>query len=177
MTQTGRLALIDFGLCAEVPLPDTRAMTLAIVHLMQGDVPELVNDAINLGFLPNDVDKDKLLPALQKIFDDAQLAMKEEIESKYKAVASRRKKFMSVSNDLNLVFFKYPFLVPDYFALITRAMIVLEGIAVTGDPEFDLFNSAYPYAFKRAISLFGLGNLSEIAREAAKSSPLFQNYS
>ena len=36
-------------------------------------------------------------------------------------------------------------LVPDYFALITRAMIVLEGIAVTGDPEFDLFKAAYPY--------------------------------
>ena len=35
--------------------------------------------------------------------------------------------------------------VPDYFALITRAMIVLEGIAVTGDPDFDLFRAAYPY--------------------------------
>ena len=36
VTKTGRLALIDFGLCAEVPLPDTKNMTLAIVHLMQG---------------------------------------------------------------------------------------------------------------------------------------------
>ncbi len=158
-------------------------MTLAIVHLMQGDVPGLVNDAINLGFLPTDVDKIKLLPALQKIFDDAQLAMKEEArleainQTKYKAVVTRRKKFMAVSNDLNLVFFKYPFLVPDYFALITRAMIVLEGIAVTGDPEFDLFNSAYPYAFRRAINLFGLGNLSTIAKEAAKHNEFFKHVS
>ena len=30
--------------------------------------------------------------------------------------------------------------------VITRAMIVLEGIAMTGDPEFDPFISAYPYA-------------------------------
>jgi hypothetical protein len=37
--------------------------------------------------------------------------------------------------------------VPAYFALITRAMIVLEGIAVTGDPEFDLFKAAYPYRY------------------------------
>ena len=36
VTPSNRLALIDFGLCAEVPLPDTRTMTLAIVHLMQG---------------------------------------------------------------------------------------------------------------------------------------------
>jgi len=58
--------------------------------------------------------------------------------------------------------------------VITRAMIVLEDIEMTGDPEFDLFNSAYPYAFKRAISLFGLSNLTEIAKEAAKNNELFK---
>ncbi len=58
--------------------------------------------------------------------------------------------------------------------MITRTMIVLKGIAMTGDPEFDLFNSGYPYAFKRAISLFGLSNLTEIAKEAAKNNELFK---
>ena len=172
VTKDGKLALIDFGLCASVPLPDTRNITLAIVHLMQGDVGGLIHDAIELGFLPNDINVEKLQPELQKIFDNAQLAIEEEsraaeIESsRYKAVVKRRKKFLSVSYDLNKVFFEYPFLVPDYFALITRAMIVLEGIAVTGDPEFDLFNAAYPYAFKLAVNLFGVSNLSQIAAEA-----------
>jgi len=75
-----------------------------------------------LGFLPQNVDQEKLLLALQNVFDEAQLAMKEELQieainkTKYKAVVTRRKKFMAVSNDLNLIFFKYPFLVPDYFA-------------------------------------------------------------
>ena len=32
-------------------------MTKTIVHLMQGDVSGLVEDAIELGFLPEDVDK------------------------------------------------------------------------------------------------------------------------
>ena len=32
-------------------------MTKTIVHLMQGDVPGLVEDAIELGLLPEDVDK------------------------------------------------------------------------------------------------------------------------
>ena len=36
---------------------DTKTMTKTIVHLMQGDVPGLVEDAIELGFLPEDVDK------------------------------------------------------------------------------------------------------------------------
>lgn len=169
VTKDGKLAVIDFGLCAEVPLPDTRTMTLAIVHLIQGDVRGLIEDAIDLGFLPTDTDVGTLQVALQGIFDSAQIAVKEEIANslKFRAVATRRKKFWAVSRDLNKVFFEYPFLVPDYFALITRAMIVLEGIAVTGDPEFDLFASSYPYAFKRAVSVFGMKNLAEIAKEAA----------
>jgi len=30
--------------------------------------------------------------------------------------------------------------------VITKVMIVLEGVVMTGDSEFDLFISAYPYA-------------------------------
>ena len=77
--------------------------------------------------------------------------------------------FFIFSFELNKIFFVFPFQVPDYFALLTRAMIVLEGIAVTGNPDFDLFASAYPYASKRAVNLFGFSDLSRIAAEAVKS--------
>ena len=172
INKEGQLVLIDFGLCAEVPLPDTKAMTLAIVHLMQGNVAELVNDAIDLGFLPKDTDTKELKVVLQRVFDSAQIVDLATTsfpfskgQEKYTAIVSRRKKFWAVSNDLNKIFFEYPFLVPNYFALITKAMIVLEGIAVTGDPDFDLFSSSYPYAFKTAINIFGVKNLTEIAKE------------
>ncbi|XP_023332395.1 uncharacterized protein LOC111704403 isoform X2 [Eurytemora carolleeae] len=111
VTQDGRLALIDFGLMADVPIQDTKTMTLTIVHLMQGDVPGLVEDAVNLGFLPQDVDRASLTPILQKVFDSAQLAVSEQVkQTKYKAVSGRRKQFWAVSFDLNKIFYLYPFL-------------------------------------------------------------------
>jgi len=169
VTQDGRLAIIDFGLMADVPIQDTRTMTKTIVHLMQGDVPGLVDDAIDLGFLPEDVDKSSLIPTLQKVFDSAQLAVTDQVRSelRFKAIQGRRKQFWAVSFDLNKIFYLYPFLVPDYFALITRAMIVLEGIAVTGDPEFDLFKAAYPYSLSRAIQIFGYSGVVTIAKEVS----------
>jgi len=169
VTPDGKLALIDFGLMADVPIQDTKTMTKTIVHLMQGDVPGLVQDAIELGFLPQDVDKSSLTPVLQKVFDSAQLAVSDQVKSglTYKAIQGRRKQFWAVSFDLNRIFLLYPFLVPDYFALITRAMIVLEGIAVTGDPNFDLFKAAYPYSLTRAVQLFGYGGVASIAKEVA----------
>jgi len=168
VTPEGKLAIIDFGLMANVPIQDTKTMTKTIVHLMQGDVSGLVDDAVELGFLPTDVDRLSLTPVLQKVFDSAQLAITDQVKEKFtfKAIQGRRKQFWAVSGDLNKIFYLYPFLVPDYFALITKAMIVLEGIAVTGDPDFDLFRAAYPYSLKHAISLFGYKGVAEIAQQA-----------
>ena len=110
VTQDGKLALIDFGLCANVPLPDTKTLTLAIVHLMQGDVRGLILDAIELGFLPEDVNIEKLRVDLQGVFDGAQV-VEDVIRSatspfstkKYTSIATRRKQFWAVSRDLNKV--------------------------------------------------------------------------
>merc|ERR1719393_1055056 len=144
-------------------------MTMTIVHLMQGDVSGLVEDAVQLNFLPKDVDRESLVPVLQRVFDSAQLAGTDQVRAglQFQSIQSRRKQFWAVSMDLNRIFYLYPVLVPDYFALITRAMIVLEGIAITGNPSFDLFKAAYPYSLTRAIQLFGYGGVATIAKEVA----------
>jgi len=199
VNKQGQLVLIDFGLCAEVDQLDTKGMTSAIVHLMRGDVSALIDDAIALRFLPKDVDKTSLLPALQTVFDNAQLAEENNalvggangpgqhqhqhgrgrdatpgtlpvdplppttgFEFEFKT-QERRAQFKHISRDLNAIFYKYPFVVPDYFALITRALIVLEGIAIKGDKHFDIFAAAYPFAESRAVQVFGWTGLARIA--------------
>lgn len=104
---------------------------------------------------------------MQKLYDSATSIPRDD-GTEFSVLATRSKRFMAVSYELNKIFFAFPFCVPDYFSLLTRAMIVLEGIAVTGNPSFDLFSSAYPYAFKRAVNLFGFSDLSQIAASAVK---------
>ena len=141
--------------------------------MMQGDVHGMIQDSMALGFLPMDVDLEVLEPELQHLYDMAQVPQIVQAVamggSAYKAVVTRRKRMLAISYDLNKFFFKYPFMIPDYFALLIRSMVVLEGIAVTGDPSFDLFSSAYPYALRRSVKVFGLKNTSTIALEAAKA--------
>ena len=43
----------------------------------------LLGDAIELGFLPRDVDAPKLQAELQKVYDDAQVAMQDEVRLSY----------------------------------------------------------------------------------------------
>ena len=113
----GQLVLIDFGLCASIQAPDSDTITHALVHLMQGDVPAMLQDAIALGFLAPDVDTTTLLPALQRVFaqgaalsahDDALSETTSSPRSKYKA-ARRRKQLRALSADLNEIFFQHPF--------------------------------------------------------------------
>ena len=43
---------------------------------------------------------------------------------------------------------------------------MLEGIALTGDKDFDLFQSAYPLAAQHAARLFGAKQLASMLGEA-----------
>jgi aarF domain-containing kinase len=177
--QQGRLTLIDFGLCAEVPKMDTLAMTSALVNLMKGDVAGLVDDAVNLRFLPEDVDRVALLPALQAVFDEAQIAAEAldggALKFAYKT-SERRQQFKQISSRLNRIFYEFPFVVPEYFALITRALITLEGIAVTGDKDFDIFAASYPYAVMRASETLGWRHLHQLHSSSRITSSTSSNW-
>ena len=149
VTRDGTLCLLDFGLCADIDERARSAMTKSIVHLLSGDFESLIaKDAIELGFLPHDYDTKELKPILTKILTQGLLEPGSNLHA-------RKRKLMSISNELNEVFFRYPFSVPPFFALITRGLGLLEGIALSGDPDFDIFKASYPYARKRAAQMYG----------------------
>ena len=53
--------------------------------------------------------------------------------------------FQELASDLAQITFDYPFRIPPYFALIIRAIGVLEGIALVGNSDFAIVDEAYPY--------------------------------
>ena len=133
-------------------------MTKAIVHLLYRDFDALVaEDAKELGFLPEDFDVSELKPLLTKILTVG-------IVESGSDLRKRKRKLMEISNELNEVFFRYPFSVPPFFALITRGLGLLEGIALTGDPNFDIFQASVPYARRRAINLLGSHSLAQMRK-------------
>lgn len=147
VTTDGQLCLLDFGLCAEVDAKSRNAMTKAIVHLLTRDFDSLVSqDAKEMGFLPQDFDTSELKPLLTKILTVG-------IVESGSNLHTRKRKLMEISNELNEVFFQYPFSVPPFFALVTRGLGLLEGIALSADPDFDIFRASAPYATRRAMAL------------------------
>jgi aarF domain-containing kinase len=162
VTNNDTLCLLDFGLCADIDKKSRVAITTAIIHLLSGDFDTLIaKDVKDLGFLPHDLDTSELKPIMKKILTEGLLESGSNLHT-------RKRKLMDISNELNEVFFHYPFSVPPFFALITRGLGLLEGIALSGDPEFDIFQASYPYAKRRAIEIFGTHGLGLLRRNTSK---------
>ncbi|EEH59033.1 uncharacterized protein MICPUCDRAFT_32463 [Micromonas pusilla CCMP1545] len=140
-TPDGRLAILDFGLMTNIDDNIKFGMIEAIAHLIHKDYEAIVEDFVTLDFIPEGVDLKPILPPLSRVFDQA-LA----------GGGAKNINFQEVAADLAQITFDYPFRIPPYFALIIRAIGVLEGIALVGNPEFALVDEAYPYISKRLLT-------------------------
>lgn len=109
-------------------------MIEAIAHLIHRDYPAIVKDFVKLDFIPEGVNLEPILPVLAKVFDQA-----------LEGGGAKNINFQELASDLAQITFDYPFRIPPYFALIIRAIGVLEGIALVGNPDFAIVDEAYPY--------------------------------
>ncbi|KAJ8429688.1 hypothetical protein Cgig2_004487 [Carnegiea gigantea] len=146
-TPDGKLAILDFGNVLDLGLvtkltdDQKYGMIEAIAHLIHRDYGAIVKDFVKLGFIPEGVNLEPILPVLAKVFDQA-----------LEGGGAKNINFQELASDLAQITFDYPFRIPPYFALIIRAIGVLEGIALVGDPDFAIVEEAYPYIAQKTIS-------------------------
>jgi len=139
-TKSGDLVYLDFGMMSEAPANARYAIIAHVVHLVNRDYYAMCQDYYDLDFMDRSVDTRPIAPALAAFFDDV-------LESSVSKL-----NFRAIVDGLGDVLFKYPFRVPPYYALILRSLTVLEGLAISADPEYKLLAKAYPYMAKRLLT-------------------------
>lgn len=60
--------------------------------------------------------------------------------------------FKAITDRFSELMYSYPFRVPARFALIIRAVVSQEGLAMRLDPSFRIINVAYPYVARRLLA-------------------------
>eukprot|EP00899_Mesostigma_viride_P014434 jgi/Mesvir1/22992/Mv05685-RA.2 len=140
-TSKGRLCILDFGLVADIPVEARDRMVSAVIHLANQDFEQLVDDFIDLGFLPPDIDRVKVVPVTQRVLGPYV----------YQGGGAKNINFQALSADLIAITQEIPFSIPPYFALLGRAVAVLEGIALVGDPNYRMVMEAYPFVARRLL--------------------------
>ena len=137
---SGHLAYVDFGMMDTITNSDRITLIRAIVHLINEEYLLLAKDFQKLGFLTKDQDIDCLVGPLKEVLGGSFGA---------KVGAFNLK---NVTDKFSKLMYSYPFRVPSRFALIIRAVVSQEGLALRLDPEFKILNIAYPYIAKKLLT-------------------------
>jgi len=136
----GHLAYVDFGMMDSISDADRLTLTGAVVHLINRDFEALARDFVALGFLNPKTDLAPIVPALEEVLGGA---LGDNVGSfNFKAITDRFSELM----------YDYPFRVPARFALIIRAVVSQEGLALRLDPSFRIIRVAYPYVARRLLA-------------------------
>ncbi len=136
----GHLAYVDFGMMDSISDQDRITLTKAIVNLINRDFKSLALAFKSLGFLKAEENIDPIVPVLEEVLGGA---LGEEVVSfNFKQITDRFSELM----------FDYPFRVPARFALIIRAVVSQEGLALRLDPNFKIIGVAYPYVARRLLA-------------------------
>ncbi|MEX1317942.1 MAG: AarF/ABC1/UbiB kinase family protein [Synechococcaceae cyanobacterium] len=136
----GHVAYVDFGMMDSITDADRLTLTGAVVHLINRDFRALAGDFVALGFLNPDDELEPIIPALEEVLGGA---LGENVGNF---------NFKSVTDRFSELMFDYPFRVPARFALIIRAVVSQEGLAMRLDPDFRIIRVAYPYVARRLLA-------------------------
>lgn len=157
-----RLALIDCGLMATIDPNDRDNMISALIHLANKDYPALVDDFMNLGILPPDSNRAAIIPLMDKALSPyvkggGAKKYEEELRKLYgmedgTSMQSQMGGFQAMTQDALTVLNDIPFAIPPYFALLGRAIVTLEGVALSGDPNYAIIRSSYPFVARGLLN-------------------------
>lgn len=139
-TYDGKLAYIDFGMMGEFKEELREGFIEACLHLVNRDFDALAKDFVTLGLLPPTAEKEAITKALRGVFQNAV------------AKGVRNISFGDLLGNLGTTMYKFKFRIPSYFSLVIRSLAVLEGIAISSNPNYKVLGSTYPYIARKVLT-------------------------
>ena len=145
---------------ASVSEKDRDYFISAVIHLANKDYASLVDDFMKLKILPLDSDRAAIIPLMDKALSPyvkggGAKKYEEELKKLYGmedgSVKSTVGGFQAMTNDALTVLNDIPFSIPPYFAILGRAIVTLEGIALTGNPDYGIIMEAYPFIARKLL--------------------------
>ncbi|XP_008804477.2 uncharacterized aarF domain-containing protein kinase At1g71810, chloroplastic isoform X5 [Phoenix dactylifera] len=145
-TSDGKLAYLDFGMMGEFKKEFRDGFIEACLHLVNRDFDALAKDFVTLGLLPPTAQKDEVTMALTVSYLFAGVFQ----NAVNKGV--RNISFGDLSGNLGRTMYKFKFQIPSYFSLVIRSLAVLEGIAISLNPNYKVLSSSYPWIARKVLT-------------------------
>lgn len=160
----GRIALIDFGMVGKLMQSQKYAFAGVFISLANKDAKTM---AINLRRLSIDHEIDDMRAFEYDLNDLIQ---------DYVVLAQDDVGVKDFTARLQKLTYKFKLQIPGVIFLILRSLAILEGVARTLDPKFDVLENIKPYGIKLIAEQYSLKNITgEVSHTIAQAFTLFYN--
>jgi predicted unusual protein kinase regulating ubiquinone biosynthesis (AarF/ABC1/UbiB family) len=147
----GRLVLLDFGMVLQVEREMRARMVRTVLAAVRQDVDGVINGFYELGILDPDVDRGTVRDAAQQLLA---VAHRDDVSPR---------QMQRIVEDVLRTFYEFPLILPSDLVYFGRAAVLVEGIGLRYDPEFNALAAARPVVARSAGRLMQ-GLLGQDAR-------------
>ncbi|HEY7481928.1 MAG TPA: AarF/UbiB family protein [Gemmatimonadales bacterium] len=136
--QEGRLVLLDFGMVLQVERETRRRLVEAVLAAARQDVDGLINAFYELGILDPDVDRGTIRDAARSLMA---ITIRNDVTSR---------QIQRLVEQVLHTFYEWPLMLPSNLVYFGRAAVLVEGIGLRYDPEFNALAVARPVVTRSA---------------------------
>jgi len=140
VTPGNELCLLDFGMVIEIPPDHRTAWAKCLVNLVRRDHEATLDSLITIGFFPVDCPREKIMPVMSKIWTA--------LVNSGSNTKKRKDAVRQCYEEIRTLALDFDFNLPDYYLALVRALLTLEGLALSADCDFDIFQVCFPVAVR-----------------------------
>ncbi|MBA2457515.1 MAG: AarF/ABC1/UbiB kinase family protein [Gemmatimonadales bacterium] len=130
--QRGRLVLLDFGMVLEVDRETRRRLVYTVLAAARQDVDGVINGFYELGILDPDVDRGTIRDAAQSLMT---ISLRDDVSPR---------QIQRLVEQVLHTFYEWPLMLPSNLVYFGRAAVLVEGIGLRYDPNFNALAVARP---------------------------------
>ncbi len=134
----GRLVMLDFGMVLQVERETRARMVRTVAAALRQDVDGVINGLYELGILDPDVDRGTVRDAAQELMG---VALRDDVSPR---------QMQRIVEDVLRTFYDWPLMLPSDLVYFGRAAVLVEGIGLRYDPDFNTLAAARPVVARSA---------------------------
>jgi ubiquinone biosynthesis protein len=136
------IGLMDFGKVGHLREKDRMDMIRLYIVAIEMDVDGLIDQLVRVGAVREDVDRNRLAYDLSRFLN------------KYHGVPIKYIRARELIDEIIAISFRHHLRLPAAWWLVAQTIVMLEGIGLQLDPDFDVFKAAEPHVQKLMKNLF-----------------------
>ena len=136
------IGLVDFGKIGYLRDKDRMDLIRLYIVAVEMDVDGLIDQMMRIGAVREDVDRNRLAYDLNRFLN------------KYYGVPIKYVRAKELIDEITTITFRHRLRLPTTWWLVGQTIVMLEGIGLQLDPDFDVFQAAEPHMQRLMKNLF-----------------------